>query len=547
MNAARPDPLWTIDATLVAKGFKFERPPLVYRGPMAVHGNIIQVEIEVPDVSFVRMPKVRMLEGASLPVERLAHVLDERGVCYFGQGGLPLDLYDPGGSVLRVLIEAEAALGTSFAGGAKTEFEAELAAYWRGNSYYVAIPRPAISSIVSAEMLPVRESNNSGIVVIPAGAWKAVAAKWRLPAVVLTFTEDLQHDTSFPPRSLGAALKYVQAQVAPPAGWRKAILDAAGSGQEIFLSAPNAIIGWVAELPKGLLAMRGKGFRPHFFAKTLEERVNTVPLERKVGSETDLRHCVERNLLGRPNLLGKEIVLIGCGTIGGYLARLLAQSGAGCEGTIDLYDTDVLSPGNIGRHALGFPDLGRPKTEAVADHLRSFHPDVTVTAHKTDAVRAWETISRADLIIDATGEPNVATALNDLYNGLEGEGGPTLLHVWVFGNGVAAQSFLNLKDSGACYRCLKTSFDGQWRHDPRKDTTAAFEQAAARCGEAGYAPFSVDAPMTAAALALRAALDWAGGAPGQRLRTTVIDQVAGRERMPWASPQRLEDCPACHG
>ncbi|OYW23287.1 MAG: hypothetical protein B7Z43_03825 [Sphingomonas sp. 12-62-6] len=336
------------------------------------------------------------------------------------------------------------------------------------------------------------------------------------------------------------------AQAAPPLGWKKAILDAAGSGQEVFLSAPNAIIGWAAELPTGLLAMRGKGFRPHFFAKALEAQVDTVPLERKVGSETDLRHCVERNLLGRPTLVGKKIVLVGCGTIGGYLARLLAQSGAGCEGTIQLYDTDTLSSGNIGRHALGFSDLGRPKAEAVADHLWSFHPDVAVTAHKTDAVRAWDTISNADLVIDATGEPNVATALNDLYCQLKGEGNTTLLHSWVFGNGLAAQSFLNLRDGGACYRCLKTSFDGQWRHDPRKNTTEAFEQAGARCGEAGYAPFSVDAPMTAAALALRAALDWAGGAPGQRLRTTVVDQDAGRERVPWASPQRLTDCPACH-
>ncbi|OYW23288.1 MAG: hypothetical protein B7Z43_03830 [Sphingomonas sp. 12-62-6] len=173
MKTTAPDPLWTIHATLIAKGFKYERPPLVYCGPLAVHGNTIQVEIDIPDMSFVRMPKVRLLEGASLPVERLAHILDEGGVCYFGQGGLPLDLYDPGGSVLRVLVEAENALAASFAGGAKAEFEAELAAYWRGKSYYVAIPRSARPSIVSAEMLPVRESNDSGIVFSP-----SCAASW---------------------------------------------------------------------------------------------------------------------------------------------------------------------------------------------------------------------------------------------------------------------------------------------------------------------------------------------------------------------------------
>jgi hypothetical protein len=125
------------------------------------------------------------------------------------------------------------------------------------------------------------------------------------------------------------------------------------------------------------------------------------------------------------------------------------------------------------------------------------------------------------------------------------DGAPALLHTWVFGNGVAAQSFLNLRDLGACFRCLKTDFAGQWRVNPLRDTTTEQVQAAARCGEAGYVPFAVDAPCAAANLTLRAAMDWAGDQPGQRLRTTVLDQKAGRERVPWVSPEKLPRCPAC--
>jgi molybdopterin/thiamine biosynthesis adenylyltransferase len=317
----------------------------------------------------------------------------------------------------------------------------------------------------------------------------------------------------------------------------------------VFLSAPNAIIGWDVKLPAMLVtAMASKGgFRPSFLHKAIERTPQAVTLDRRTGLEVDLRQCVERNLLGQPSLIDRNVVLIGCGTIGGYLARLLAQSGAGCGGSLNLYDIDNLSPGNIGRHALGVMKLGQNKAQATADWLRSdFHPDIDVAGFPTDATRAWGGIARADLIIDATGEQNVSTALNELYCNMEtSDGTPTLLHTWVFGNGVAAQSFLNMRDDGACYRCLKTDFAGQWRVNPLRDVTAEQVHAPARCGEAGYVPFSVDAPSAAACLALRAALDWAGSSPGKKLRTTVIDQKAGRERVRWTSPSKLVDCPAC--
>jgi hypothetical protein len=155
-------------------------------------------------------------------------------------------------------------------------------------------------------------------------------------------------------------------------------------------------------------------------------------------------------------------------------------------------------------------------------------------------------LESADIVIVATGEPNVATALNDLFLRSSRPGTEfALLHSFVFGNGVAGQSFLNLKDGHACYRCLKTGFDGQWRYSPLKDPSSPLREAPATCGEGGYVPFAVDAPSAAAALALRAVLDWAGGHPGARLRTVIVDHAAGREKAPWESPKPLSGCPAC--
>src|SRR3546814_15604292 len=74
-------------------------------------------------------------------------------ICYVGEGGLPLDLYKPGGSVLRVLAEASATLERSFSGGAKADFEQELYAYRQGSRIYCAIARVKVPAIVQAEMI----------------------------------------------------------------------------------------------------------------------------------------------------------------------------------------------------------------------------------------------------------------------------------------------------------------------------------------------------------------------------------------------------------
>lgn len=542
------DSLWTVDATLKNRGFTLIRPPAVYEGPISVHGTQATVEIEIPDLTFVQMPTVKLIDKSKLSVKNFAHLMGQGAICYVGEGGLPLDLYNPGGSVLRVLVEAEAALERSFGGRADTEFEAELQSYWAGMSYYFAVPHAGTPRIVQAEMIPQRQDETGGLVVVPKGAWQHLNPKFRWPVTILTFDENLRHTAEFPFTTLADAIAYISEQPNPPNGWKEAVLAAAVSPRQLFLAAPNAIIGWSPKLSPALEMLKGRpqGFRPNFFRAALAKSTKEVGLERMSGNETDLRHCVERNLVGGASLIGKRVALIGCGTIGSNLAKLLVQSGAGCEATFDLYDTDKLSPGNLGRHLLGFADIGRPKAAAVADALLRFHPDVSVEARGVDATKEWNALQTSDLIIDATGDPNVATALNELRMKSDRTGQElAIMHGWVFGNGVAAQSFLNLKDGLACYRCLKTSFDGQWRHNPLKDANSPLRQAPARCGEAGYIPFAVDAPVAAASLMLRAALDWAAGHPGKRLRTTIFDHQAGRENMKWASPDRLESCPAC--
>lgn len=489
------------------------------------------------------MPKVRLLDRARLPAKALAHVNSDDTVCYVGEGGLPLDLYDPGGSVLRVLREAEIALERSFGNRAANEFEGELASYWQGRfNVYVALPPIKANKIYRAEILSIGTDESPLLVIVPTGLWKHLPTRSRNPVTILSLPTKLRYDAALKSKNLAGIVDWLGSQPAV----REAVIASATTSEPIFLVSPNALIGWKPVLPANLkMLQNARGMRKEFLEKQIAKSLHDIGLERMTGIRSDLENVVQRNLLGKSSLIGKKISLIGAGTIGGNLGRLLVQSGAGCGEDFLIYDTDVFRPGNLGRHVLGFTDLDRPKAEAVADLLRRFHPDVRARPSHRNALKEWDALERSDLIIDATGDYNVAAALNHFRMTSKKDGSElAILHAWVFGNGIAAQTFLNLKDGLGCYRCLRPAFDEPWRYAPVKDVKKLVTLAPALCGEAGYVPFAADAPVAAASLALRATLDWAAKRPGQRFRTITLNHEEGKD-VKWASPPRNTGCPAC--
>lgn len=66
-----------------------------------------------------------------------------------------------------------------------------------------------------------------------------------------------------------------------------------------------------------------------------------------------------------------SVGIVGCGAIGGYLARGLAQAGIG---SLVLVDHDRLKAANLGRHVLGAEWIGRLKVTALAEQLARDFP-----------------------------------------------------------------------------------------------------------------------------------------------------------------------------
>lgn len=70
-------------------------------------------------------------------------------------------------------------------------------------------------------------------------------------------------------------------------------------------------------------------------------------------------------------MLGKRALFIGCGSVGSLVAVELAKAGVG---SFFLVDMDVFGYHNICRHQCGIYDVGRYKTDAVADRIWQINP-----------------------------------------------------------------------------------------------------------------------------------------------------------------------------
>lgn len=122
-----------------------------------------------------------------------------------------------------------------------------------------------------------------------------------------------------------------------------------------------------------------------------------------------------------PSLKDKRVLLLGCGSVGGFLANNLCQMGVS---QLDILDKDIFSAHNIHRHFMGFEALKQPATDK-ADLLRNVlnekyaYLDIDSLNYVDRSVEHViledpNRLAQYDLIISALGEPTLNLAINDL-------------------------------------------------------------------------------------------------------------------------------------
>lgn len=536
--------------SLVAQGFKRDRKTigaLRFVGTLEAAGRHVAVAITFRDLEFTCFPHAQLLHPTLEAPDVVAHLDAAGGLCFASNGDVVLDRYDVAGSALLCIELArrglERALTHKRLAG---EIAAEFPQHWGGATFYydlgartgqkasfyqlsdgrrVLCCDPAIVKRLRAELGNAKHSASEACVL------DSVAE--------LTF---IQGQTR--PQTLGDFVRYVVSLGLCEEG---KVFELLASGfpnlVPLFLNAPNGCVG--IQIPK-LGVATGALQRKTALSRFLRMSADKQAIGRLSGSRIDSKFIFERNMHHQQPLTGKRIAVIGCGTIGSHLAKMLVQSGAGHEGgSLLLLDNQSLEAGNIGRHFLGMPHIGKWKAAALKEELLRQFPDANISAIHQEAASYLPHLHTQQLVIDATGEEALSVTINDFFLSLRRRGNevPVRLHVWLFGNGLAAQGILVDDGPYGCFKCLKAGASPDWRFNPIKSNVEV-EWTAAACGEGRFIPYGVAAPTIAAALGFKIALDWCNGDPSPRLRTISIDESKTRA-INDKNPSKREGCPAC--
>lgn len=493
-------------------------------------------EIEL-DPQFFELPRVRLLQlPASLP--RVTPHLGSGGdLCYIAKGTVVLDIFDPVGQSLACLDRAQEVLESVLKGELIKDLEEEFYAYWNGPFCLVDIQDRRLGQ---QDALMIKRGDIFTPVVtddktrtarkLKSLGW-TVADYTMLVYRVQTSAQPRPHTATWPPRTVKDILAW-QGLLDPRC--RKKIETRIEQG--IATKANGVLV--IVESP-----LMSYGFMIFFDRKPYQNGMRRQPrvLMYALGAapvvvvRIDDRYMAQRNVPGKQTLAGKRLVVIGCGTIGGYLAEMLIKAGAGTSGgQLTLVDFDNLHPQNIGRHRLGFPSLFANKANGMAEELRRMAPGADVKALPVNVQKAQ--LGGMDLLIDATGEESLGHWLCERYLPIV-----PMLSIWIEGPGTAVRALLRTKNTGACYRCLYEAN----RSGLLKTVVGAMPSLMAGQGCEGlYLPFPASVSVQAASLGAEMVLGWTNDVVSPALRTKLVDTDFQLE-TPDCDPLRMEGCPAC--
>ena len=472
-------------------------------------------------------------------VPKVSPHLGTSGVlCYIAKGTVVLDIFDPVGQTLACLKRAGEVLEAVLQGKLVDDLEEEFYAHWPGVHCLVDIQdqRQGRQETIFIEMgekkvAVVSDCEGRTRIKLKALKWDVNDQHPLLTYRVRTNAKPRPHvDMAWPPQTVKDLLRW-QALLDPRCRKKieKRLLQAMATetkGVLVLIESPLLTYGVTVFFHREPVR-RGMRRAPRVSLGSLD----VIPMS---VIRIDDRYMAQRNSPGKQTLERKHIVLVGCGTIGGYLAEMLVKSGAGTSGgQLTLVDFESMAPQNIGRHKLGFPSLFSNKATALADELLRSAPGAKVRALPVDVRKAH--LGGFDLLIDVTGEEALGHWLSSQYHTT----GPVLT-AWIDGPGIAVRSFLADKNR-ACYRCLcQTNREGKLGA-----VVGEFPMVMAGQGCEGlYVPFPASVSVQAAALAVEMALAWANGSTTPALRTKILDprwELATSD----CDPLRREDCPVC--
>lgn len=532
------------------------RPTFV--GKLDPHGLGAEAEIEIIDLDFVSAPVVRLRKPGAWGRE-IAHTLRSDGqLCYMDLRAQVLDRYIPGPTALACVRAAEEVLRDAVSRKSDDYFVDDFAAYWGSDYIYVDLAEDAkIGEIAWIAMNP-PPAATSGLLAAKGGLDQAFEQRHQIamgkdakprreacPIISVKGALGVDPQMAWPPRTLNAFCDWLDS-VAPgvTAQLDRRFDEADGPKRTFGLRASNGLFLVSIDIPPQLQRQEFLENRRNRLLQNIRRAGANATIERIAAVRIDPQYVYGRNLPTPPGLAGRKIALIGCGSIGGFLAEQLVRSGAGSQGgRLTLFDPEKLFPANLGRHALPIAALNLNKAEAMRQHLLNETAHLDVQAVQASILDRMDRLRGQDLVIDATGEEALSIALNHRMVA-DGAAFPPCLHIWLEGNGDAAEGLLRDDAGGACYKCLQPDLAAGPRHRVLRPGVEPELRQNYACGDPMFVPYAISRAVGAAGLAMDMALDWAAGRPSprHRVRSFAPDRTF---RVKDGNPPRTPTCPAC--
>ena len=200
-----------------------------------------------------------------------------------------------------------------------------------------------------------------------------------------------------------------------------------------------------------------KGFRPgHVPRKLMTDRYLSggAKVTKAIVARADHLWIHGRDQDPRQECLRHaRVAILGCGSVGATLARLLAQAGIG---NLLLVDPATMDWPNVGRHELGADSVGRSKAAELAHKIEKAYPHLGEITYRETRVSVGAQslmgeLASYDLIVSTMGNWAAESYLNDMQQ-QRANGFPPVLYGWVEPNAAAAHALL-ISRNDACLRC----------------------------------------------------------------------------------------------
>jgi|JI6StandDraft_1071083.scaffolds.fasta_scaffold00727_10 molybdopterin/thiamine biosynthesis adenylyltransferase len=500
-------------------------------GIARVDGRELRVRIGVPARFPNVLPKVFVLglDG------RLPHIFVHGYVCYSEHDGVLLDRNDPVAIIADALRQALDLVAAGLRGDNTSEYIEELVLHWHGDAH-------------AASMLTLREEIDWVCGVRSGKLWhffdNRAEAQRVLPGIEpeqVLYVPLLNVPTPLDPFPEGAwklkaITRFLMQNLTEEQ--RRTLNLRLRNGKR----TQSTVVVRVPR-PRGGDCLIGVEFHDMHGDHPLTKRSGTALVRQIRIARQDRDYFIARGG-GLAEVRGCKALLIGCGAVGGHIAGELARAGIR---HLTLLDPDVLRPENAYRHVLGnwLPNRILPgacaKSHLLQIDLSFRYPELELMAISANVEEQLTggllRLDTFDLVVVATGDPNVDRWLNDFS--VASPNAPRIVYSWLEPLGLGGHAVLiaghraSEPRAPGCLDCLFTPAEAD--RAPRLCNRAAFSapgQAVTRelaaCGNS-FTPFgSLDAVRTAE-LAVRLALHaMTGDVGGALLRSWKGDPRAFR-------------------